>query len=519
MNRLSAAERRVRQKLKENFIHYSARCLKIRPKAGALSALDLNPVQQRIHERAENQRKRTGRVRMLVLKARQPGVSTYIEARFYWRTTHSRGTRAFILTHKDEATDNLFEMAKRFHAHCPPPVRPETTASNAKELKFGRLDSSYKVGTAKAEGVGRSDTIQLLHGSEVAHWPNAEKHAAGVLQAVPDVEGTEIWLESTANGASGLFYNMCVKAERGEGAYELLFIPWFDHSEYVKQPPADWMPPTAWADYSALHGLDPAQLYWAYMKNAELAGSIGGALDDITWLFRQEYPATAMEAFQASDGGGYVRAEHVIAARAMAYPEPDLGTPLIFGVDVARGGGDKTRVIDRCGCRLGHLVNETWDENDEMVLAGKLGALMTKFSPDMVFIDTTGGYGGGVVDRLREQNFTQVRGINFGARADDPQSYANKRAEMWARLAAWLAQGADMVDDAGLQRDITAPGAKPDSAGRLVLEKKEDIRKRLGLSPDGGDAAALTFAQAVKRRDLAGHAPSSTEGDYDPLSI
>src|SRR3546814_7335312 len=104
-------------------------------------------------------------------------------ARFYWKVTHGKGLRAFILTHRDQATANLFAMAKRFHDRVPRLVRPLTKASNAKELTFGRLDSGYQVGTAKAAGVGRSDTIQFFHGSEVAHWANADEHAAGALQA------------------------------------------------------------------------------------------------------------------------------------------------------------------------------------------------------------------------------------------------------------------------------------------------------------------------------------------------
>ncbi len=101
----------------------------------------------------------------------------------------------------------------------PGPVRPQTGKSNAKELAFPLLDSGYKVGTAGTEGVGRSDTIQYFHGSEVAFWPNAEDHMAGVLQAVPNAAGTEVVLESTANGIGGLFYNMCKATERGEGPY------------------------------------------------------------------------------------------------------------------------------------------------------------------------------------------------------------------------------------------------------------------------------------------------------------
>jgi len=111
----AARESEIRQRLKDDLPHYAERCLKIRSKAGRLEPLILNAVQWHIHERLEAQKAETGRVRALILKARQPGVSTYVGARFYWRVTHGRGLRAFILTHRDQATANLFAMAKRFH--------------------------------------------------------------------------------------------------------------------------------------------------------------------------------------------------------------------------------------------------------------------------------------------------------------------------------------------------------------------------------------------------------------------
>ncbi len=212
-------EKRLRLRLRDDFPYFAEKCLSIRPKGGGLTPFVLNQVQRRLHDRIEAQLAATGRVRALILKARQAGCSTYVEGRYYWKVTHGRGVRAFILSHWQEATDNLFGMASRFYRHCPEAVRPAISASNARELVFQRLDSGYRVGTAGAADVGRSDTIQFFHGSEAAFWPNAEDHMAGVLQAVPHAAGTEILLESTANGIGGLFYNMCKAAERGEGPY------------------------------------------------------------------------------------------------------------------------------------------------------------------------------------------------------------------------------------------------------------------------------------------------------------
>jgi hypothetical protein len=109
---------------------------------------------------------------MLVLKARQPGVSTYVEGRFYWLVIRSKGVRAFILTHLRDATEAIFGMVERFHDRNPAEDKPHVGASNAKELYFDETDSGYRVGTAGSRAIGRGYTIQFFHGSEVAHWPS-----------------------------------------------------------------------------------------------------------------------------------------------------------------------------------------------------------------------------------------------------------------------------------------------------------------------------------------------------------
>src|SRR5262249_38292863 len=142
---LSKRERKVREDLKRDLARYAAKCLTIRTKAGAAMPLAFNRVQQHLHARLEAQRARAGRVRALVLKFRQGGISTYIASRFYHRATHNKGTRVFILTHEQSATDTLFAMVDRFHRHCPDLVRPSTGAANARELVFDALESGYEV--------------------------------------------------------------------------------------------------------------------------------------------------------------------------------------------------------------------------------------------------------------------------------------------------------------------------------------------------------------------------------------
>jgi hypothetical protein len=286
---MNAAERKKLVKLKSDFPYFAQNCLNIRTKKGTEQKFTLNKSQEHIHECLEAQMAANGMVRALVLKGRQQGCSTYTEGRFYHKVSQNRGRRAFILTHEHEATSNLFDMVRRYHDGNP--FKPSVSSSNAKELMFDKIDSGYKVGTAGNKAVGRSQTLQYFHGSEVGFWPNGEEHLAGILQAVPHETGTEVILESTANGAGGVFYEMVKAAQRGEGLYQLIFVPWFWQSEYRLMPSMDFTKSAEEDQIAKSFGLDDDQIFWRRNKIWELRSEE---------LFRQEYPMTVNEAFITS---------------------------------------------------------------------------------------------------------------------------------------------------------------------------------------------------------------------------
>ncbi len=155
-----------------------------------------------------------------------------------------------------------------------------------------------------------------------------------------------------------------------------------------------------------------------------------------------------------------------------------------------------------------------------MEVTGRVAKEIDRLNPQMTFIDVT-GLGAGIYDRLKERGYRHiVTAVNFGSKARDDDRYANKRAEMWGRMAEWLADpgGANILDSDELQSDLCAPGYGFDSNSRLLLERKEDIRKRLGLSPDLGDALALTFAETPRRPDFHGRPlPTRANSSYNPL--
>lgn len=282
------AEREVRDKAKRNFAYYAKWCLKIRTKSGEVESFRLNQAQKHILRECLDQKKRTGRVRKILLKGRQQGASTLLEGLAYHFTTFRRGATAFVLAHEEASSQALFDMTKRYHEHCPQMFKPETSASNAKELRFNRIDSVFKLGTAGNKQVGRGTTIQFLHASEVAFWPQGGYDLlAGVLQAVPPQDNTWIVLESTANGVGGSFYDAWQTASQGQGEYEPIFVPWYWQPEY-RLASADFTASEEEREIAERFGLDEEQLAWRRAKIAELKS------ED---LFRQEYPLFAEEAF------------------------------------------------------------------------------------------------------------------------------------------------------------------------------------------------------------------------------
>ena len=216
-----------------DFKFFASNFFKIRTKSGFVGQFILNKAQEYIHKRLQDQLNVTGKVRAIILKGRQQGCSTYVQARYFHKTILNPGTKTFILTHEAAATKNLFEMTKRYYENLPAGLCPTANRDSTKELNFDTLNSGYAVGTAGNKGAGRSQTIQLLHGSEVAYWPHAEEHAQGLMQAVGGQEGTEIILESTANGIGNYFHNMWVGAEQGTNDFQSIFVPWYWQPEYT----------------------------------------------------------------------------------------------------------------------------------------------------------------------------------------------------------------------------------------------------------------------------------------------
>lgn len=477
-------EQRARaiRRLANHFDVFAPSVLRIIPKSGGVPVpFGLNEAQRFLHRKLEEQRIATQKVRAIVLKGRQQGISTYTEGRYYWRLSHLSGKRAYILTHEQPATDNLFGMVERFWENAPPEHRPHLGASNAKELVFDLLDSRYTVATAGAKGTGRSATAQFFHGSEVAFWPHAKTHLAGIGQTVPDLPDTEIIYESTANGTANVFHELWQAATRGESEFMPVFIPWFWQGEYRKVAPAGMELDDEEEEYRDAYGLDLDQMAWRRNKIATDFSS------DVS-LFDQEYPASAELAFASSSPRALIKATLVAAARRARGVEA-LG-PRIMSVDPAEYGDDSTSVMLRQG-RVARRLGR-WNGLGTMETVGKVSLIADKEKPSCICVDAT-GVGTGVADRLKELGYPVIR-VHFGESPRDDKKYVNCRDEMWGEMKDWLTDApASIDDDDSLASQLTSVQYGYDSKRRVKLEPKEKMKDRGLKSPDDADALALTF--------------------------
>ncbi len=482
---------KVVKHLMGKFPTFAEKILKIRTDTGIIP-FALNREQFYLHERIEEQKQLTGMVRIMILKGRQQGCSTYVSGRFYHKSIHRPGTQTFILTHEGKATDTLFQMVKRFHENSNPSMRPKVGKSNAKELVFPGLDSAYKVGTADNESVGRSMNNQLLHASEVAFWRVGEKLAAGVFQSVHMVPGTEIIMESTANGMGNFFHRQWKLAESGKSPYLPIFIPWYWHIEYQLAVPKDFKLSESDIDYKDAYDLTMEQMAWRRVKEQEL-GEI---------LFKQEYPATPDEAFQVTGKNKLIDTLLITKARKQK-PYRSHGA-IIVGLDPKRDGDDRVGVVYRQALNVFDLRYYNYNDVTEVVALAKR-ILLGKDNgviPDALFMDYGGsGWEAGCILRQDLPALAhKIRVVNFGAKANQSHLYTNRRNEMWQEMEKWLSnknEPPSIPDSDELHADLVSVGYTHESNNRKVMQSKKDIKKELGFSPDGGDALALTFAEPV----------------------
>ena len=406
---------------------YIPKFLKIRTKEGKITALRPKPAQQMLLDAVKREREAGRPPRILILKARQLGLSTITEGMMFQDSATRKLVQTLIVAHRDDSTTKLFRMNKLFFDYLPRKLQPMCKHSNAKELVFENptrdpaekrrrpgLMSSIRCVTAN-DGMGRSETLNNVHLSEFAFWKgNKNEILDGVMQAVPAELNTLVVIESTANGYNE-FKDLWDGAVAGENGWVPLFIAWFHEEKYRMEVTEG----TVWDEeerslMEAYH-LDPEQMAWRrWCIRVNCHGD--------KRKFQQEYPSTPEEAFLFS-GTPFFDNEDILPRLAaapepadvgtFAYPEPEAGeapaewtwssdrrtgfirvyappepgVPYVIGGDTAGEGSDKFAawVVDN---RTGMQAAELEFTFSELLYARQLYCLGMWYNAALIAVET-----------------------------------------------------------------------------------------------------------------------------------
>lgn len=327
----------------------------IRTKSGEIKSFIPNFAQKIVLEKIEKRIEENKPVRIRLLKARQLGFSTLFEAILYAYTSRRQGFHSLVIAHDEDGSKGLFEMNKLFHETLDKNYKPELKKSNEIALEFDGLKSRIDIDTSRNKSAGRSHTYQMVHKSESAFFAFPKEVNLGIANTVPDLPGTMIFDETTANGMN-FYYDDVNKSMMGIDGFDFIFIPWIMNPEYTMPAQPDMLLTDEEREVVRIskdtHKIDLTneQISW---RRYAIEHKCGGDLD----LFHQEYPLTVEEAFIFSGRPRFdIKTLRQLKAQAMApigrfgvldtYELRDPYVRYVIGVDTSEGlaTGDNSSV-------------------------------------------------------------------------------------------------------------------------------------------------------------------------------
>lgn len=294
---------------------YSKLFLYIKNKEGRLESLKYNSFQAEALRRIKEIEKDNKPVRVIFLKPRQSGISTFCASYVFHKAVTNRLQDGMVLADELDRSKNIFHMYERFYLFLHEKLQPMVRRSNVRELSFQNPDnntrtanpglmSGIKVETAMDTEAGRSGTIHHLHLSEFAYFRNAGELIDGLFECVPFRPKTSIFIESTANGVDGKggeFYERWMAAEDGSTSFIPVFIAWYECPDYRLPVDKNFVPtPYEKELMKEYPGICLENLSWRRIKLADRSKTRASGLISPEDTFRQEYPTYPTEAFLKS---------------------------------------------------------------------------------------------------------------------------------------------------------------------------------------------------------------------------
>lgn len=283
--------------MKINRKNYIKAFIHIQDKEGKLIKLDPNEPQERLRKLIISLEKQGRPVRILILKARQMGFTTFVSSWFTTDTVTNIGRRTAVVAHTEDSTREIFNKYRMMVNNLPEQLIPITSNSNAQEIVFDTKDNSgigskIRCMTAGGDGIGRGSTIHNLHISEYAFWKGDKNTVlTGLLQAVPRLPNTSVIIESTANGMDH-FKELWDLAVSGQSDFVPFFCAWWEMKDYRMPVPKDFKLDDKWEEEKVMkqYNLDLEQIVW---RRWCILNNCHGDLEQ----FHQEYPSCSEEAF------------------------------------------------------------------------------------------------------------------------------------------------------------------------------------------------------------------------------
>jgi hypothetical protein len=451
----------VLDRLTNDFEFFCRTCLKV-PDKNTLRPIPLvfKPAQRRLAKILIEDLIAGTPIRIIILKARRHGMSTIVQAFFFWRCTTRHYQHSLTIAHDQTTTGYLHGITERYFRHMPRWCRPmKDSSTRGSILEFQNptkqehlrdkepgLESSMR--TTSLENAGAGFGILYLHLSEVARQPwcsdKGSEALTTALQTVPLEQGTAVIIESTAQGVGNNFHEMWLAAESEESDYAAFFAPWWEEPTYASKAPVDFERTSEEAEVAELAqrstwapwALSDDQLQW---RRLCIANECRGRIDQ----FNQEYPATPREAFLTS-GRPYFDLESVerhrehtelgkprhtgdLVARTVGsqlvatfeptkygnlriWEEPQEGMDYLIFSDCAAGTGDKgdfqaAYVMPRDKMEIVAAWHGLVDRD---LFADNLCRLGYLYNRALIAVEVTGGWGASVITSLRKDNYPMI---------------------------------------------------------------------------------------------------------------
>lgn len=417
------------------------------------------PVQEYLFAHAESKGHRG--IRAINLKSRKLGVTSFWSAYYLDDTMFSPNTMSCIIAHKREDVHKIFRIVKLMYRSCPDSLqlesgkvwyKPQASYDNVGELIFNSINSGIYVALES-----RGDTNNNLHISEAAHIPRAEDRMAATMESVPNREfGSNITIETTANGVGGWFHDEWTAAEEKHTEFDPLFFPWFFDPKNSLSAPDDFYPNKEEEQMIAKVAerfnmiLTPSQVFWWRQKKAGRRR-----------LMNQEQPTFPEDAFLSSEGMVFeedaMRAINPVDApfeliigkhHVKIWEQPKPGRRYATALDPSEGaGGGDNSAIETVDAVTLRQVAEFVDPNISPADAGRLAVDVAIYFNKCVLAIERNNHGHAAIEAAKKK-----KGANlYCERKFDEKTNKKTRKIGWLTTAHTrdliLDEFEDLVDD------------------------------------------------------------------------